>query len=159
MAHEIGHLLSHHNAIIVTELFREILGVDSVSDRKDISDKLTQMLDSIDRDRKASLKADQAISRREEISQYEADRVALYVSGPAGFSPRAYVDLFDRYAKTKERTGNLLANFFRATTSDKRRLREIHKTLRHLPQPCRENVPAASAEFLKWQAAVISYPD
>jgi hypothetical protein len=51
LGHELGHILVHQNAIIVSQLFREILGVDVVSDRKDISDKLTRMFNSIDRDR------------------------------------------------------------------------------------------------------------
>ena len=31
--------------------------------------------------------------------------------------------------------------------------------LKQLPRPCREIVPAASAEFCTWQAAVMSDPD
>jgi len=50
LGHELGHILAHQNAIIVSQLFREILGVNVVSDRKDISDKLISMFNSIDRD-------------------------------------------------------------------------------------------------------------
>jgi hypothetical protein len=47
---ELGHILAHQNAIIVRQLFHGILGVNVVSDRKDISDKLMRMFNSIDRD-------------------------------------------------------------------------------------------------------------
>ncbi len=159
LGHELGHILMHQNAIIVSQLFREILGVNAVGDRKDISEKLRRMLDSIDRDKKSLRRAAQIIDRQEGSRQYEADRVALYAAAATGFSPQAYVELFDRSAGTNGRGGSVLTDFFGATTSNLRRIREINKTLLQLPPPCREIVPAPSAEFLTWQAAVISYPD
>jgi predicted Zn-dependent protease len=159
VGHEMGHILTHQNAIIVSELLHEILGVNAVSDRKDISDKLSQMLGSIDRDKKTFAKAVQIVQRREEIHQWDADRVALYTIAAAGFSARAFLDLFDRSTKTDGSTGNILGNSSGVTSSDKKRLREIHKTLRLLPRPCREVVPAPSPEFLTWRAAVLSYSE
>jgi len=159
LGHEMSHILAHQNAVVVTELFHEILGVNAVSDRKDISDKLLRTLASIDQDKKAFLKAARIIQRSEDIHQYEADRVAVFVATAAGFSPQAYADLFDRFAKTNGSSGNFLTDFAGTTTSNERRLREIHKALRELPRACREIVPAASAEFRTWQAAVISDPD
>src|SRR5271165_6562278 len=128
MGHELGHIRTHQNAIIVSQLFHEILGVNAVSNRKDISEKLWRMLDSIDRDIKLSRKAAQIIDRQEGIRQNEADRVALYALAAAGFSPQAYVELFDRSAGTNGSSGNVLTDFFGATTSNLRRLREIKKT-------------------------------
>lgn len=159
LGHELGHILMHQNAIIVSQLFHEILGVNAVSDRRDISEKLRRMLDSIDRDPKLLRKAAQIIEGQEGIRQDEADRVALYASAAAGFSPQAYGELFDRSAGTNGSSGSVLTDFFGETTSNLRRLREIKKDLRRLPRPCREIVPAAPVEFLTWQAAVISYPD
>lgn len=159
LGHELGHILMHENAIIASQLFHEVLGVNAVGDRKDISEKLRRMLDGVDRDRELLRKAAQIIERQEGIRQNEADRMALYASAAAGFSPQAFVELFDRSAETSGRSGSVLTDFFGETTSNLRRLREIKKTVRQLPRPCRETVPAASAEFLTWQAAVISYPD
>jgi predicted Zn-dependent protease len=156
LGHELGHIQAHQNAVIVSQLFHEILGVNAVSDEEDISEKLRRMLDSTDRDTKLLRKAAQIIQSQEGISQNEADRVALFASAAAGFSPQAYMELFDRSAGTNGSNGSILTDFLGATTSDLRRLREIKKTLRQLPLPCREIVPAASAEFLTWQAAVIS---
>jgi predicted Zn-dependent protease len=159
MGHEMGHIVTHQNAIIMSELFHEILGVNSVTDRKDISGKWFRMFASIDGDKKVYEKAAQIIQRREDIHQCDADRVALYAAAAAGYSPQAFAQLFDRSAKTNVRTGTLLADSFAATASDKKRLGEIRKTVKRLPQPYREIVPVPSAEFLTWQAAVMSYPD
>jgi len=159
LGHELGHILAHQNAVIMSQLFRRILGVKTVGDRKDISETMTRLFASIDRDRKLLWKSAQIIETQEAIHQYEADRVALYASAAAGFSPQAFVDLFDRSAKTNGKAGTLMTDIFAAPTSDTRRLREIKKTLKGLPGPCREIAPASSTEFRTWQAAVISYPD
>ena len=159
VGHELGHIVMHQNAMIVSQLFHEILGIDAVGDREDISEKLRRMLESIDRDSKLSRKASQIMERQEGILQNEADRVALYASAAAGFSPQAYVDLLDRSAGTNGSSGNVLTDFFGSTTSNLRRLREIKQALRQLPRPCREIVPVVSEEFLKWQSEVISGQD
>lgn len=159
LGHELGHIVTHQNAVIMSQLFREILGVSAVGDRKDISEKLRRMLDSIDRDKKLLRKAANIIERQEGINQNGADRVALYAAAGSGFSPQAYVELFDRSAETNGNRGRVLNDFFGTTTSNLRRLREIKKALKQLPQPCQEIVPAASAEFRTWQAAVMSDPD
>jgi predicted Zn-dependent protease len=98
LGHEVGHILTHQNAIIVSQLFHEILGVKGVSDRKDISEKFARLFDSIDRNRKMLRKAAQVVNKQEGVHQYEADRIALYASAAAGFSPQAFVDLFKRSA-------------------------------------------------------------
>jgi predicted Zn-dependent protease len=94
MGHEMGHIVTHQNAIIMSELFHEILGVNSVTDRKDISDKLIRVMASVDGDKKVYVKAAQIIQRREHIHQFDADRVALYAA--AGYSRQAFAELFDR---------------------------------------------------------------
>jgi predicted Zn-dependent protease len=117
-----------------------------------------RMFNSIDRDTELARTAAQIIDRQEGI-QNQADCVALYASGAAGFAPHAYAELFDRSAGTNGNGGSILTDFFGTTTSSLRRLREIRKALKQLPRPCREIVPVASPEFRAWQAAVISYPD
>jgi predicted Zn-dependent protease len=97
--------------------------------------------------------------RQKGINQNRADRVALYAAAAGGFSPQAYMELFDRSAETNGNKGSVLNDFFGTTTSNLSRLREIKKALKQLPQPCQEIVPAASAEFRRWQAAVMSDTD
>jgi predicted Zn-dependent protease len=117
------------------------------------------LLDSIDGNRKILRKATQVMERQEAINQYEADRIALFASAAAGFSPQAFVDLFERSAGTKGKRGNLMTDVYAAANSDERRLREIKKTLRQLPKPCREIAVASSGEFRTWQAAILSNSD
>jgi predicted Zn-dependent protease len=107
LGHELSHILTHQNAITVSQLFHEILGVNAVSDRQDILEKLGRMLDSIDRDTKLLRKAAQIMAKQDRIGQNEADRVALYASAAAGFSPQAYEELFDRSAGTNGSSGNV----------------------------------------------------
>jgi len=144
---------------LVTQLFHDILGVNDVRDREDILDKYNRILDNMDQDKTIFRKIAERMHRQEELDQYEADRVAFNAVAAAGFSPRAFVELFDRSAETHGRKGNFLTDFFRLTTPDEKRLREIYKSLSLLPRPCRDIVPSApSAEFLTWQATVIAYP-
>jgi predicted Zn-dependent protease len=104
---ELGHTQSHQNAIIVSQLFHGILGVNVVSDRKDISDKLMRMFNSIDRDYKLSRKAAQIIDRQEGI-EHSADCVAPCASAAAGYSPQAYAELFDRSEGTNGSSSSIL---------------------------------------------------
>lgn len=159
LGHELGHIMAHQNATIVTRLFHEILDVNSVSDRKDISEKLLLMFNNMDHDNELLRKTAQILQQQEGNHQNEADRVALYASAAAGFSPQAYAELFDRSAGTNGSTGSILTHFFGTTTSDLKRLREIKKALRQLPRPCREIVPVVLPEFRTWQAAVMAGPD
>ena len=96
------------------------------------------MLDTIDRDTKLSGKAARIIEGQEASLQNEADRLALYASAAAGFSPQAFVELFDRSEGINGSSGNVLTDFFGETNSNLRRLREIKKALKQLPRSCRE---------------------
>lgn len=158
LGHEMGHILTHQNAIEMTRNFHAFLGVDSVGDRKDIYDKFNRMLDSVGRNRDLLVKTVTREEREEEPHQYEADRVALYAVSAAGFSSQAFVEFFDRFAQTHGKSGNPLTDFFGATKPDEKRLREMHKSQALLPPACRELAPAPpSAEFLAWQADVTAY--
>lgn len=156
LGHELGHILMHQNAVIVSQLFHQILGVNTVSDRKDISEKLRRMFDTIDGDSKLLGKAARIIEGQEGIGQNEADRLALYASAAAGFSPQAFVELFRRSEGINGSSGSVLTDFFGETNSNLRRLREIKKALKQLPRSCRKVTPASSAGFLVWRTAVLS---
>jgi hypothetical protein len=158
LGHEMGHILTHQNAIEMTRKIHDFLGVDSVGDRKDIFDKFNRMLDNVARNRDLLLKTVAREQREEEPHQYEADRVALYAVAGAGFSSQAFVDFFERFAQTRGKTGNLLTDFFKTTKPNEKRLREMHKSQALLPPACREIAAAQpSAEFLAWQADVTAY--
>lgn len=51
LGHEICHILSRQNAILVTRKFHDILGMGSVTDKKDIAEKYNRLQDNFARDR------------------------------------------------------------------------------------------------------------
>jgi WD40 repeat protein len=154
LGHEMGHILTHQGAIRMTRLFREVIGVTSVGDRKDVFDKFNRFLDNARRNPKA-FKSD---SGEEEPHQYQADQVGLTAVSNAGYSSQAFVGFFDRLAQTKGRTGNFFSDLFGTTKPNEKRLREMHKSQEALPAACREKATSpASSEFPAWQMEVIGY--
>lgn len=156
LGHEMGHILTHQGAIDMTRLFHDVLGVSSVTNRKDIAEKFNRLLDNAARNPKAFEK----IAVQEEPQQYQADRVALFAVSAAGYSPRAFIDFFDRLAQTHGKTGNFLTDFFGPSRPDQKRLREIHKSFDTIPAACRESLLTASApsqDFKAWQSLVVTF--
>jgi Zn-dependent protease with chaperone function/WD40 repeat protein len=154
LAHEIGHIVTHQPAIEMTMLFQQVLGVHQVSTREDIAAKYNQLLDNSVRGSGTYRK----IAREEEPDQLIADRVAVYATATAGYSPQAILQFFDRLAQTHGKTGGLFSDWFGLTTPAEKRLREMRKELAALPATCA--VPPASsptAEFQKWQTDVVGY--
>ena len=49
IAHELGHLVAHQGAIDTTRMFREVLGVTSVTDCRDVFDKYNQLIENLNR--------------------------------------------------------------------------------------------------------------
>ena len=154
LAHEMGHTLAHQQAIQTTRMFHDILGVTSVGDAKDITDKYNRMLDNLARNINLLIKA----SSQEEPHQYQADQVALYVLANAGYSTQVFVQFFDRLAQTHGKSGNWFTDYLGISKPNEKRLHEIHKSLDALPTACRQTIVSApSADFLDWQAKVIAY--
>jgi WD40 repeat protein len=153
LAHELGHAASGQLAADMTRIFREVLGVTSVGDRRDIFEKYNLLLDNAARKPGAWRRGD----REEEGQQYEADRIGIYAMASAGYDPQAFVSLWNRLTDIKGKTGGWLSDLFGTTRPESRRLREILKGVATLPAQC---VAARSAvtpeEFKRWQGAVVS---
>jgi WD40 repeat protein len=154
LGHEMGHILTHQGGIRMTRLFREVLGVTTVGDRKDIFDKFNQLADNAARNPKA-FQPDKA---QEEPHQYQADEVGLYAVSNAGYSTQAFVDFFDRLAQTQGKTGSFLTDLIGHSKPNEKRLREMHKSLDGLPVSCKRFTSSQpSAQFLTWQSAIVAY--
>jgi len=154
LSHEMGHILSHQGAIETTRQFREVIGVTSVGDRKDIAEKMNRLMDNAAR----NVRVFQKTGSEEEPHQYQADQIALYALADAGYATSTFADFFDRTTQTKGRTGGWLSDVFGMTTPNEKRLREIRKSIEDLPASCQQNTAKpASTEFLTWQTGVIAY--
>jgi WD40 repeat protein len=154
LGHELGHLVAQQVAMEWTKLFKKVIGVNSVSDRRDIFDKYQLYVDN------QAKQADvlRSIAREEEPNQIIADRLGLYAASVSGYDPRALVQFWDRFAETNGKTGNFFSDIFGTTKPEQKRLRELEAEMPSLPGPCGEaRPPAAPAEFAAWRTAVMNY--
>ena len=152
MAHELGHATVRHSASDMSELFKKILNVTQLGDRKDITDKFNLLIE------RARTKSVSRGSGHESAQQLEADRIGLFAMVAAGYDPNAFSDFFARLTEAKAKSGNWFTNIFGGTSPADKRLREMIKATELLPPSCRDNRSAnASQQFLSWQADVVSF--
>ena len=119
IAHELGHLVAHESAIDLTRTFKELLGVTSLTDRRDVFAKYNQLIENLNR------KPDAFKPRDREKGQLFADQVGLYALVAAGYDAGAMVSFWDRLADTQGKKGNWLSDLFGNTRPEQRRLREM----------------------------------
>jgi WD40 repeat protein len=154
IAHETGHLIARQQAIEMTRLMREILGVTKVTDRHDIFEKYNQLVENVARKPQAAGKGE----KHEDKDQIVADQIGLFALASAGYDPQAHARLFDRYTETKGNKGNFFSDLFGTTKPESKRLREIIKGSAAIPASCIDVRKNGSAEvFGQWQTAVVNY--
>lgn len=152
MAHELGHATVRHAASDMSDLFKKILNVTQLGDRKDITDKFNLLLER-ERTKRVSRRSD-----HESDQQLEADRIGLFAMVAAGYDPNAFSDFFSRLVEEKAKSGNWFTNIFGRSSPAEKRLREMIKATEQFPVPCRENRRQdASQQYLNWQADVVSF--
>jgi hypothetical protein len=153
LAHEFGHIVTHQTAIQVTRQMKAVLGVAEVADRRDVFRKYHLLIENRRR-KQVSFSKGRTRSEQEEV----ADRVALNALARAGYSPQAFVDIFDRTTGSEGKTGSWFSDLFGTTSPEARRLREMIKVMGTLAENCVERSPAGSLQgYMEWQAAVVSY--
>src|SRR5215510_7880638 len=130
LGHEIGHIITHQSAIDMSRIFRSVLGVTQVGDRKDILDRWNQLLDA------AEKKSPKFSEKREQQEQLIADRVAIYAMTRAGYQPSRFADFFDRLVQTKGNKGGFWSDLFGNTSPESKRLREMVRNAAQLPAQC-----------------------
>ncbi|HEV7683519.1 MAG TPA: M48 family metalloprotease [Pyrinomonadaceae bacterium] len=152
MAHELGHLVAHQSGIDTTRLFKEVLGVVKVGDRRDIFDKYNQLIENLRRKPEAFKPHDR------EKGQLSADQAGLFALVSAGYDVSAMARFWDRITETKGKKGSWFSDLFGSTRPEERRFREMTKAAEAVPANCKQAMTATqAADFKQWQAVVISY--
>ena len=152
LAHEIGHIYTHQQAIDFSRYFHDVLGVDTVTDREDVRKQFNALLDN-QRRKPSTHKRDRGTRE-----QAVADQLGLYAIARAGYSPQVMPDFFDRLTENHGKTGSFLSDLFGATSDDSRRLREMLKTTAAMPKGCIDPKPVQDANtFAQWQQAVVAH--
>ena len=146
VAHEIGHVVARHTVADLSATFRKDLGITTFGDRQDIFEKYRQLVERGTSSRTSA--------RHEQQQQYEADLAAIVAGVRAGYSPTAYIEIWDRYTEIEGKTGNFFSDLFGATRPESRRLREMLRTMAAVPAECAVRRDA-SAAFSAWQASVV----
>lgn len=152
ISHEMGHLVTHESAIETTRQFKEVLGVTSIGDRRDVFEKYNQLMES------AARKPGAFKSRDREKGQMNADQAGFYALVKAGYDPAAMPRFWDRMTETRGKTGGWLSDLFGTTKPEERRLREMLKAMNALPASCIvKRTSTQHQEYTQWQAEVVSY--
>jgi|HubBroStandDraft_4_1064222.scaffolds.fasta_scaffold01158_12 WD40 repeat protein len=150
LAHELGHILIHQQAIETTSQLNDELHVTSVSDRADIFDKVHRL-----RDRSNRWAWHPSGQKDEEI----ADAVAVYALMKAGYVPSAYAEFWNQLAQTKGKSGTVLGEIFHTTRPNEQRLRAILKNTAAIPEGCATaNAASSPPEFLALRKRVAADP-
>ena len=152
ISHELGHLAARDTAIEMTRRFREVLGLNSVSDRRDVFERYNQLIDNVARKPGAFKERDR------EKGQLVADQIGFNAFVNAGYDPKAVARFWDRVNEVKGKTGSFFSDLFGTTRPEQRRLREMLNALSSLPAGCvPDRTASASDEFKQWQATVVAY--
>jgi hypothetical protein len=153
LGHELGHLVARQQALDMSRVFRDVLGIKSLSPDEDLFGLYNQFMESV---RLKKLRA--SPSGEEERGQKIADQLGVQAVARAGYSAQAFPDFMDRLMETKGKTGNWFSDLFGFTRPDSKRLREALKDVASLPASCIETRgPIPPEDFNQWQAAVLHY--
>ena len=152
IGHEMGHGIVRHSSIDLTRAFKEVLGVEQVTDRKDIYDKFNLLLD------RQNTKRVRVRPGHEDQQQLEADKLGLYAMAAAGYDPNAFTSAWDRLADTKGKAGTSISELFGTTKPAEKRLRELIKATASIPPSCLDRTRGDVDDFAKWQSYVVTTP-
>lgn len=152
ISHELGHLAAHEMSVDMTRLFKEVLNVTQVGDRRDVVEKYNQLMESFRLKPGAFKRGDR------ERGQVTADMIGFYALVSAGYDPAAEARFWDRITETKGKTGGFFSDLFGTTRPEEKRLREMLKAASQLPPECvPKREAAADEEFKRWQSSIIAY--
>jgi Peptidase family M48 len=149
LAHEFGHILSHDPECGTSMVFRKVLNVNSVGDRRDIEDKYNRLIEN------GLRKKIKGVHFESEAEQQIADRYAVWLMARAGYDPQAFTQFWDRLAELRSHTGSWLSDLFGTTKPDAKRLRIALRAVGALPAACISKTTVTDAQFKAWQQSVV----
>lgn len=153
MAHEMGHIMTHQDAIEVSRQMKAVLGITQLTDSDDVEEKYNELLDNYRKKPKAFRHGD-----KEEHEQIDADQVAVFAVAASGYDVKSLPAFWDRFTENKGKKGNAFTDLFGGTTEEQRRFRDMLKNAAALPSGCVGKHPQTSvADFKKWQQSVVAY--
>jgi hypothetical protein len=149
LAHELGHIVTHQQAIDFSRYFQQV-GIHEVGDARDIYDKFNRFLES-----RSKVKEKKQHGEDEQVG---ADHVAIELMTRAGYDPQAFPTFFDRLTENKGKTGGWWSDFLQSTPPNAKRYRELLSTMKRLPTGCGTARRADDArDFATWRAAVLRW--
>jgi WD40 repeat protein len=150
LGHEMGHIASHQFAFETTRDLKRLLGIASVGDRADIYEKFQKLMDARIKDKHPGKSGDS------EDGQDEADRIGVYVTAAAGYSPEGGAQLWNRITFAEGKTGGRFSDFFGMTKPNEKRLRGMMKMNAALPPGCGVKLPVSGDAFAQWHRGVVA---
>ncbi|HSE16139.1 MAG TPA: M48 family metalloprotease [Pyrinomonadaceae bacterium] len=152
IAHELGHLVVHQGAMDTTRNLKEVLGITSVGDRRDIFDKYNQLIENYNKKPGVFRRGDR------EKGQLFADQAGMFALVAAGYDANAMARFWDRITEAQGKKGSWFTDLFGTTRPEQKRLREMVKAVESLPAECRQKSAATQSElFAQWQSKVVAY--
>ncbi|HMT09360.1 MAG TPA: M48 family metalloprotease [Pyrinomonadaceae bacterium] len=151
IGHELGHAAVRHGAIDYSRYFKQLLGVTSFSDRRDVVEKYNRLIEAW-RTKRVTFSDD-----HEDNQQLEADQVGVYAIYAAGYDANAMTTFWRRLTRAKERGGFVSFFLSRSRPADER-LSEMLEAIKKQNPKCFEKLPEGRAKvFETWQNTVINF--
>ena len=150
IGHELGHAVVRHHAIDYSKYFKQVLGISSVGDRRDVFDKYNKFLES-SRTKRVTFSGN-----HEDNQQLEADKIGVFAVFAAGYDPNATISFWKRLTEAKKTS--FFSSFFGSTRPADKRLQEMINALKTIPNMCLDKLAGSTkTEFEKWKGFVINY--
>ncbi len=145
LSHEIGHVYSHIGTITYTHQLKALMNVSSVTDKRDIADKV-QLLINAPWKAKAEESGDDA-----ERDELQADSIGLYAMARAGYSPPAFAQVLDRVSDNHGRSETFFRILAGEDTEMIARVRAARKLASQFSAACQSAPSSSSQSFLDFQ--------
>jgi len=145
LAHEIGHIYSHHMTVGETREMKALLHVTSLADRRDVEDKQQLLINA-----PWESGGNETIGERES-AEVQADSIALYAMTSAGYAGTALTENLERITDSKGNTSLFLKILSGEDIEIALRVHSAHKLVNALSSGCKSTKTSSSPSFFEFQ--------